>query len=108
MVVLSSSLVMARPMGGHHKGRHNPPPAKHHIIHHKPHHKNKYFVDNFIAGVVGSVIGTYFINSQFQSPKYNNQHCFVMTNQIDKTQIIKCVENTNLTPNNYTQILMVQ
>ena len=74
MVVLSSSLVMARPMGGHHKAGHHRPPAKHHIIHSKPHHKDNHVVEGIVAGLVGSVIGNYFINNQYQSPDYSKQY----------------------------------
>lgn len=107
IVVLSSSLVMARPMGGHHKGGHHRLPAKHHIIHSRPHHKSSHIVGGFVAGLVGSVIGNYFINSQYQSPNYSNQQCFVMTNQLDRTQVIKCVDNTIITSNNQPQILNI-
>lgn len=107
MVFLSSSLVMARPMGGHHKVWHHRPPAKHHIIHHKPHYKAHNIIGGFVAGLVGSVIGNYFINSQYTSPNYNNQQCFVMTNQLNNTQVIKCVDNTLVTSNNRTQIFNV-
>ena len=108
MVILSSSLVMARPMGSHHKVKDHRPPIKHHVIHHKPHYKSKQIVSGFIAGLVGSVIGNYFINNPYQLPNYNNQQCFVINNQPNKSQVIKCVDNINITTNNYSQLLMIQ
>jgi len=74
MVILSSSLVMARPMGSHHKGGHHRPLVKHHVIYHKPHYKNKHIIGGFVAGLVGSVIGNYFINNPYKSPNYSKQY----------------------------------
>ena len=94
MVVLSSSLVMARPMGHHPGGQHRPP-TKHQVIHHKPHHKGGSFVGGFVAGVIGSVIGNYFISNQYRAPDY------VVASQPDNTQVIRHVDNIIITSSNH-------
>ena len=106
MVLFASSVQAAPRRGGHHF---SPAPAPHHHqVHHAPAHKVKHKhgepIVSFFAGLVGSIIGNYMIGDYTTPRSSETTHCFTMISRSSGRQVKKCVNTTNWSQYNQSQI----
>lgn len=87
----------------HHGGKHHAPQPQYVV--HKHHSGNP--VGYLFAGLIGSVIGNYIVNANYQ-PAYNDDvQCFTLISRSTGTTVEKCVSNSTIQRNGIYNVLYI-